>query len=146
MGNRRGRHSSRAGLPVGLILGISGAGSVVAGFIILLVALDKLLAYSPVGNPEAGRVGFTLLGMSVLFIGIPVVSVVALALVSGLRRHSAWMKTLTPRERLAVRVGETAMMEAGHIAWRDHNRAEDARLSASVIGAAPQTEGPGDGA
>ena len=134
MANGRRRRAGRAGARLGLIIGMTGTISVLVGFIIMLVALDKLLRYSPVGDPEAGRVGFTLLGISMLMIGGPVLGALGLFIARRVRQYRAWMRTLTPQERFAVHLGEAAAMEAGHIAMRDRNRREDARLSASVIG------------
>jgi hypothetical protein len=128
---RTGRHASRGAVDW---LVVAGCVSVIAGVCILPAAIDKLLRYSPVGDPSAGPEGFTLLGACLVLIGVPVAALAVGLVVAGIRRHNAWMRTLTPRERLLVHFAESAAMEAGHIAMRDHNRREDARLSDSVIG------------
>jgi hypothetical protein len=113
---------------------IAATASLTAGAVLTLIALDKLIRYSPGGNPQAGRVGFTLLAVALLLVGVPVAAMIAALVIGGVRRHNAWMRTLTPRERVLVHFAEGAAMEAGHLAMRDRNRREDARLSDSVIG------------
>lgn len=129
----KGRHASSR-TSAGLAVGIAGAVSEIAGFALLLIALDKLIRYSPYGDPQAGRDGFSLLGISVLLIGIPILAVVGSLLVRGARQWRAWTATLTPEQRTMLRFAEAAAMEGAHLAMRDHNRREDARLSESVIG------------
>jgi hypothetical protein len=106
-----------------------------AGACILPSAIDKLLRYSPYGDPSAGAVGFNLLWASLALMIIPAGTALGVFLARRIREYRAWMSTLTPQERLLVHFAEGAAMEAGHVALRDHNRREDARLSESVIGA-----------
>lgn len=112
----------------------AGAVSVMAGLCLFPVAVDKLLRYSPYGDPSAGADGFALLWASLALVAVPVAVSFGVFLGRRIRQYNAWMRTLTPRERLAVHFAEGAAMEAGHIALRDRNRREDARLSDSVIG------------
>lgn len=130
---RTGRHANRRGTIDWAV--VAGCVSVITGVCILPAALDKLLRYSPYGDPSAGREGFALLGGCIVLIGVPTAVLAVGLVVAGIRRRNAWMRTLTPRERLLVHFAEGAAMEAGHLAMRDRNRREDARLSESVIGA-----------
>jgi hypothetical protein len=127
-----GRH---AGSPKGTVnwVVIAGAVSVITGVCILPAALDKLVSNPPNTSPGPG-LGFTILAVSACLILVPVTASVGLLAVRRIRQYRAWMRTLTPQERLAVHFAEGAAMEAGHIALRDHNRREDARLTDSVIG------------
>lgn len=130
----KGRHANAPRPTLGLIATIAGTSSAISGAVLLLIALDKLIRYSPYGNPQAGRVGFTLLGLAMLLIGIPFLFVVGFLIHRGARQWSAWSKTLTPEQRLMLHFAEGAAMEGAHLAMRDRNRREDARLSESVIG------------
>jgi hypothetical protein len=112
---------------------IAGAVSVITGICLLPAALDKLISNPPNTRPGPG-LGFTLLAVSACLVLVPVTASAGLLAVRRVRQYRAWMRTLTPQERLAVRFAEGVAMEAGHIALRDRNRREDARLSDSVIG------------
>jgi hypothetical protein len=119
---------------------IAGAVSVIAGICLLPAALDKLVSDPPNASPGPG-LGFTLLAVSACLVFVPVTASVGLLAVRRIRQYRAWMRTLTPQERLAVRFAEGAAMEAAHIALRDRNRREDARLSDSVIGTERTSDG-----
>ncbi len=113
---------------------IAGSVSAMTGACLLPSAIDKLLRYSPYGDPSAGTMGFDLLWASLALMIVPAVAALGVFLARRIRQYRAWMSTLTPQERLLVHFAEGAAIEAGHIALRDHNRREDARLSESVIG------------
>jgi hypothetical protein len=125
-----GRHASTGTVSRAVI---AGAVSVVTGVCLLPAAIDKLLSDPPNGSPGPG-LGFTLLAVSAGLVVVPVAAFLGFFLVRRIRQYNAWMRTLTPRERIAVHFAEGVAMEAGHIAMRDRNRREDARLSDSVIG------------
>jgi hypothetical protein len=122
-----GRHASRDWLI------IAGVVSAITGFCLLPAALDKLIS-NPPNTGQGPGLGFTLLAVSACLVLVPVTASVGLLAVRRIRQYRAWMRTLTPQERLAVRFAEGVAMEAGHVALRDRNRREDARLSDSVIG------------
>jgi len=125
-----GRHASRGTVSWRII---AGAVSVITGVCLLPAALDKLLSDPPNTSPGPG-LGFTLLAVSAALVGVPVAAAVAVFLRRRIRQYRAWARSLTPEQRMMLRFAEGAAMEAGHIAMRDHNRREDARLSDSVIG------------
>lgn len=112
---------------------IAGVTSVIAGVCLSFGAFDLLLRNPPNGSPGPGT-GFTLLAVSAGLVFIPVASFAGVFIVRRVRRYRAWMRTLTPQERIAVHFAEGAAMEGAHLIMRDRNRAEDARLSESVIG------------
>jgi hypothetical protein len=130
----KGRHASAPRPTLALAATIAGTASESIGTVLLLIALDKLIRYSPYGDPQAGRVGFTLLGISALLIAVPILVIIGCLIIRGVRQWRAWSRALSPEQRMMLRFAETAAMEGAHIALRDHNRREDARLSASVIG------------
>jgi hypothetical protein len=53
------------------------------------------------------------------------------------RRYQAWKGTLPPGQRTAVELAEAAALTAAAIAWHEHNKRADARLTASVMGQPP---------
>jgi hypothetical protein len=53
------------------------------------------------------------------------------------QRYRAWKATLAPEQRMAVELSETAALTAAAVAWHQHHKRLDARLSASVMGQAP---------
>jgi hypothetical protein len=112
---------------------VAGAVSVITGVCILPAAIDKLLSNPPSESPGPG-LGFTLLAVSAGLVVVPVAASLGFFLVRRIRQYNAWMRTLTPGERLAVHFAEGAAMEGAHLALRDRNRREDTRLSDSVIG------------
>lgn len=126
-----GRHANRRGTVSWAV--VAAAVSVITGICILPAALDKLLSDPPGGTPGPG-LGFTLLAVSAALIIVPVALVLGVFLFRRIRRYNAWARTLTPQQRMMLHFAEGAAMEAGHIALRDRNRREDARLSDSVIG------------
>lgn len=118
----------------GFIVLIAGTASVAAGAILAPIALIELLRYSPYEDPGALGTGMWTGLAAILLIGLPVGLVLVLGLRSALRRYRAWKRTLTPGQRTLLAFAEFAAMEAAHIRWRDHNRDESARLTASVMG------------
>jgi hypothetical protein len=124
-----------AGSPKGIVTWpvVAGSVSAITGVCLLPAALDKLLTNPPNASPGPG-LGFTLLAVSAALIGIPAAVAFVFFLVPRIRRYRAWAATLTPEQRIMLRFAEGAAMEAGHLAARDRNRREDARLSDSVIG------------
>jgi hypothetical protein len=133
----RGRRAGSRGITDRAI--VAGVVSVIAGACLLPAALDKLISNPPNGNPGPG-LGFTLLAVSACLIVVPMAVFTAVFVAGRIRKYNAWARTLTPEQRMMLHFAEGAAMEAGHIAMRDRNRAEDARLSQSVIG----TERTGD--
>jgi hypothetical protein len=125
-----GRHASRGTVNWWIV---TGSVSVITGVCLLPAALDKLLSDPPNTGSGPG-LGFTLLAVAACCVLVPVTASAGLLAVRRIRQYRAWMRTLTPQQRLAVHFAEGAAMEAGHIALRDRNRREDARLSDSVIG------------
>jgi hypothetical protein len=127
----RGRHAGSRGIADWAV--IAGAVSFIAGFCLVFGALDLLISNPPNGSPGPG-LGFTLLAVSLCLMLVPVTALVGLLAVRRIRQYRAWMRTLTPEQRVMVHFAEAAAMEGAHIAARDRNRREDARLSDSVIG------------
>jgi hypothetical protein len=99
-----------------------------------IVAVDELLAYSPYENPGPLSTGLWLGAIAVAMFAVPVLAVILRMAVADIRREMAWKRTLTPGQRLAVNLAEAAAMGAAHVAWRDHNRAVGAELTAKVMG------------
>jgi len=131
----KAKHSSgevRTG-GLGLVLA-AGTISLVAGGALLPVALWNLFRYSPYQDPGDLGTGLWLGIASALLIGIPLLALAITAIRVLTRNYRAWKRTLTPGQRLAVTFAEALGLEAAHIAWRDHNRKEDARLTDSVMG------------
>jgi hypothetical protein len=50
------------------------------------------------------------------------------------RRYREWKASLTPQQRMAVELSETAALTAAAVAWHKHNKQVDARLTSSVMG------------
>jgi hypothetical protein len=96
-------------------------------------ALDALISNPPNSSPGPG-LGFTLLAVSLCCVGVPVTAAAGIFAVRRIRQYRAWVGGLTPEQRMMLRFAEGAAMEGAHIAMRDRNRREDARLSDSVIG------------
>jgi hypothetical protein len=126
-----GRHASRKGTFDWAV--VAGAVSVITGICILPAALDKLLSDPPGGSPGPG-LGFTLLAVSAGLVVTPVALALGVFVVGRVRRYNAWARTLTPQQRMMLHFAEGAAMEGAHLAMRDRNRREDARLTESVIG------------
>jgi hypothetical protein len=118
----------------GFIVLLAGGLSAGTGLALGVGALVELFRYSPYENPGALDIGLWTGLAAVLLAGIPAGLVLLLGLRSALRRYRAWKRTLTPGQRTLLAFAEVAAMEAAHIAWRDHNRNESARLTASVMG------------
>lgn len=126
-----GRHAGGSGIRDWAV--IIGAVSVIAGVCLSFGAADQLLRNPPNGSPGPG-LGFTLLAVSAALVIVPVAVFLGVFIARQIRQYRAWARTLTPEQRMMLHFAEGAAMEAGHIAMRDRNRREDARLSESVIG------------
>jgi len=130
-----GRHSSgevkTSRLGAGLL---AGSISLIAGGAIAPFALYDLFQYSPYGDAADLGTGLWLGLASAVLIGAPLIVLALIAIRVLSRSYRAWKRTLTPRQRLAVGIAEVLGLEAAHIAWRDHNRKESARLTESVMG------------
>jgi hypothetical protein len=50
------------------------------------------------------------------------------------RRYREWKASLTPQQRMAVELSETAALTAAAVAWHKHNKQVDTRLTSSVMG------------
>jgi hypothetical protein len=112
---------------------VAGAVSVIFGLCLMCGALDALISNPPNSSPGPG-LGFTLLAVSLCCVGVPVTAAAGLFAVRRIRQYRAWVGGLTPDQRMMLRFAEGAAMEGAHLAMRDRNRREDARLSDSVIG------------
>lgn len=141
----RPRHASGriAPGPHGLLALVAGIPSVLIGAGLLLIALIEAFRYSPYGDPGAGNVALWLGIAGLLAAGIPLLAAGFGAGRAGLRAYLAWKRTLTPEERFLVDAAEVAALWGAHLAFREHNRREDARLTASVMGDARKYEVPG---
>lgn len=130
-----GKHSSGEVRTSGTFIAVAaGSISLAAGAVVAPFALIELFRYSPYENPGALGTGLWLGVASAILIGVPLL-VLAVATARALRRHyRAWKRTLTPAQRFALTLAEVLGMEAAHLAWRDHNRDESSRLTASVMG------------
>ena len=113
-------------------LAIAGAASVCTGLVLVPFALSHLLVYLP--DPGTEKTGWWLAGTALALIVIPVATGAAILAGRGLRQYLAWKRTLTPARQMAVTITEIALLEAAHLAFREHNRKESARLTASVMG------------
>lgn len=128
----KGRHASGSSkTPTGLAVGIL---SVIVGAVVVPIALVNLFSYSPYENPGAGERGLWLGLLAAGAIGVPAAALALRAAVSALRSYAAWKRTLTPQQRTALAWAEVAVLFGAHLAWRHHNREQDAKLTASVMG------------
>ncbi len=118
----------------GFIALFIGGMSLITGLVAGVGAVVELFRYSPYENPGALDIGLWMGLAAVLLVGIPAGAVLLLGLRAVFRRYRAWKRTLTPGQRTMLAFAEFAAMEVAHIAWRDHNREESARLTASVMG------------
>jgi hypothetical protein len=125
-----------------MIAGLTGLASFAAGSVIGVFSVYDLMRYAPYSNPGDGTLGFRLAAVAAIMTGLPVAVFFACAVIRAVMQYRAWLKTLTPRQRMIARAVQFAAMESVHVAWRDHNREVDRKLSASVMGA----DGPEDAA
>lgn len=114
---------------------------VIAVVVLLSMAVDSFLRYSPYEDPGAFRTGMWLATAGLLLAMLPAGMLLAWAGWAALRRYGAWKGRLTPRQQEAMCFAEVALLEEAHLTWRHHNQQEDARLTESVMG----TEGSRDG-
>lgn len=130
-----GRHGGEPVKTPNRFLPLAAGGlSIAAGVVLAPISLVELFRYSPYGDPGALGTGLWLGIAAVILIGVPVATGTLLFLRAMYRRYRAWKRTLTPAQRAWLAWGEFAAMEAAHLAMRDHNRKESARLTASVMG------------
>jgi hypothetical protein len=108
-----------------------------AGVILLACALVNAFRYTPYGDPGALTAAVTLGILGVLLTGIPLLTAALVAGWAVTRDYRAWKRTLTPAQRTLLTWSELAGLTVAHIAWRDRNRREDERLTASVMGDVP---------
>ena len=131
----RGKHSNgTVRTSPALIALAAGTASVLTGAVLAVVAVTEALRYSPYEDPGAGNTALRLGIISVVLLGIPPGILALIAMRSMLRRYLGWKRTLTPEQQAIVTAGELAALEIAHLAWRDHNRREDSRLTESVMG------------
>lgn len=115
---------------------IAGAFSFLTGVILLPFVVTELLRYSPYGNPGAGTTGLWLGVTALILIAVPALALTALSLRKLIRDYRRWKRGLPAGQRAVVTFLELIALEGAHLAWRDHNRQESERLSASVMGEA----------
>lgn len=111
-----------------------GSACVIAGAGLLIASVAELLRYSPYGDPGAGQAGLWTGIAAVILIAVPAGSLAVWGAARLVRRYLAWLRTLTPGQRLAASVIEFGVMEGVHYVWHEHNKRESARLTASVMG------------
>jgi len=75
--------------------------------------------------------------LPVITVAIVVVIAIAKAAAAEHRRYREWKASLPPEQRMAMELAEAAAMTAAAVAWHEHNKRVDARLSASVMGQVP---------
>ncbi|MCW2930036.1 MAG: hypothetical protein JWM19_998 [Actinomycetia bacterium] len=102
--------------------------------VLIVMALDSFLRYSPYGDPGAIRTGLWLGLTGLAIIVIPAGIALIVFAVAAWRRYAAWKGQLTPGQQDAVSLAEAAALEGAHLAWHRHNQEEDARLTESVMG------------
>jgi hypothetical protein len=118
--------------PASVIVSLLAA--VVTGIVLGVMSVQDLLRYSPYEDPGDGQKGLWLGIAAVIVIGIPV-AIVAVAIIPALARdYRRMMRSLTPGQRFAVMLGESAGMAVAHELWRNRNDEESARLTGSVMG------------
>ena len=81
--------------------------------------------------------GAFFIALPVIALANVVVAAIAKAAAAEHQRYRAWKTSLPPEQRMAVEVAEAAAMTAAAVAWHEHNKKVDARLSASVMGLVP---------
>ena len=113
---------------------IAGALSVLAGLVLLAAAVAELLRYSPYENPGAGTAGLWLGIAAVILIGWPAVAGIGTLIAGGYRARRSMLAGMTPDQRFAYLMGEALVAEVVHHELHEHNKREDARLTASVMG------------
>jgi hypothetical protein len=104
------------------------------GLILAVIAIATLLRYSPYENPGALPAGMWLATLAVVLIGAPAVLLAGSIIAGNRRRYRAWLATLTPEQRTAARLAAGVAALGADLAWHEHNKRKDARLSASVMG------------
>lgn len=108
--------------------------SIFSATILGIASLKQLFRYSPYEDPAAGQAGLRLGIAAIVVISVPAVLIIVLvarALVRDYRRMTAG---LTPGQRFALVLAETAGLAVAHEAWHHHNREESSRLTGSVMG------------
>jgi hypothetical protein len=135
----KARHANgQSSAPIGLAI---GAVSLTAGIVMLVPALVELFRYSPYEDPGAGKAGL-FLGLGFVFCaGIPLLWLAVRGAGAAGRSYLAWRRSLTPGERALLIWAELAGLAGAHVAWRDYNQRESARLTESVMGSVPELPG-----
>lgn len=133
-----GRHRHKASRIPGSF--IAGSVSVVTGLGVGIAAIAELLRYSPYENPGAGRTGGLLALAAVFLIGAPLLLLATGLVGKAAHEYSAFRKTLSPGERAALDFAQAAVMTGAGAAWHRHNKEQDARLTASVMGKPPRDD------
>jgi hypothetical protein len=78
--------------------------------------------------------GAFFIALPVIALAIVVVAAIAHVAAGEHRQYRAWKASLPPEERMAVELAEAAALTAAAIAWHEHNKRVDARLTSSVMG------------
>lgn len=108
--------------------------SAIAGAVAGIAGLDKLLRYSPYGDPGALTGGLVLCALATVLICAIPAGCFARFVIEAEVGYRAWKRSLPAEQQLAISAAEAAGLMGAHLWWRDHNRKMDAELTASVMG------------
>ena len=130
------RHARHAGNRAARrLLALTGILACWTGGILVIAHADQLGAanYDYNGQP-LDVAGAALILLPLIIAALWLVIVIARMAAAEHRRYRAWKATLPPEQRTAVELAEAAALTVAAIAWHEHNKRVDARLTASVMG------------
>ena len=129
---RSSRAPGRRGIrSPGVIIGLTSIG---AGIILLAVALDAAVRYSPYGDPGAGSTALWCGIYGLGLIAVPVVIAIAEGIAIASQAYRDWKASLSPGERAALSITETAALLGADAYMAGRNRKTSEKLTASVMG------------
>ena len=120
--------------PRRLIFAAYAAASLLTAAVLGVASLTELFRYSPYENPGAGQAGLRLGIAAVTVAAVPAAVMIILIIRALARDYRRLTAGLTPAQRLALAMAESAGMAVAHELWKRHNDEESSRLTASVMG------------